>query len=124
MTSVHIWRETWGGCVIPTVVCLALTSCSLPLDPDRIIYDTCNADSVASDVSYRPSCTHNNFDGHARRDHIIGRGLKLSMSALEDAGRWSGSNYVVMGEDYELVVLNLQNNGPGGPPVYEFDEEV
>jgi hypothetical protein len=131
-----------------------------PRDPDRIIYDTCDLDS----------CTHNFFDGHARRGHLIGRGLKVSMSALEDSSRWSGSgNHVVIGEDYEMVLLNLQSgeatrltetlqlsepfypekwqlrqarwggwapngaygavivmapHGPGGPPVYEWDEEL
>lgn len=147
----------------------AVSFTMVPLDPDRIIYDTCNPESVASDVSYRPSCTHNYFDGHTRKDHIIGRGLKISMSALEDAARWSGSNYVVIGEDFEMVCLNMQTGeatrftetlqldspfypekwqfrmatwggwspdgahgavivrapqGPGGPPVHEWDEEV
>src|SRR5262245_22691819 len=146
----------------------AVTFTTVPLDPDRIIYDTCNPDAVASDVSYRPSCTHNYFDGHARRDYIIGRGLKVSMSSLEDAARWSES-FVIIGEDYELVLLNLKSgeatrltetlrlenpvypekwqfrtaswggwspdgahgavivntpHGPGGPPVYELDQEL
>src|SRR5262245_6712328 len=67
----------------------AVTFTTVPLDPDRIIYDTCNADAPVSGVSYRPSCSHNYFDGHTRRDYIIGRGLKVSLSSLEDAARWS-----------------------------------
>lgn len=140
----------------------------VPLDPDRIIYDTCDPAAAPSDASYRPTCSHNYFDGHARRDYIIGRGLKVSMSSLEDAARWCGS-FVIIGEDYELVLLNLQSgeatrltdtlqlenpfypekwqfreaswggwspdgqhgavivnmpHGPGGPPVYELDQEL
>jgi len=148
----------------------AVTFTLAPRDPDRIIYDTCNPDAAAGEVSYRPSCTHNYFDGHARRDYIIGRGLKVSMSTLEDGGRWSGSgSHVIIGEDYELMLLNLQSgeatrltdtlelseplypdkwqhrraqwggwapegaygavivmtpHGPGGPPVYEWDQEL
>lgn len=137
-------------------------------DSDRIIYDTCDPNQ-ANGEGYRPGCTHNYFDGHSGKDYVIGRGLKISMSSLEDAARWSAGNYVMIGEDYELVLLNLKNgkatrltetlqldtpfypdkwqfrqgrwggwssdgahaavivmmpHGPGGPPVYEFDEEL
>lgn len=148
----------------------AAVSYTMTPDSDRIIYDTCNPASVASDVAYRPSCTHNYFDGHTGKDYVIGRGLKISMSALEDAARWSASgHYLIIGEDYELVLLDLQSgqatrltdtlqlntpfypekwqfrearwggwspdgahgavivmlpHAPGGPPVYEFDEEL
>jgi hypothetical protein len=138
-------------------------------DSDRIIYDTCDLKQASSGEGYRPGCTHNYFDGHTGRDYVIGRGLKISMSALEDAARWSAGNYVIIGEDYELMLLNLMTgqatrltdtlqlntpfypdkwqfrearwggwlsdgahgavivmlpHGPGGPPVYEFDEEL
>src|SRR5689334_6903969 len=52
-----------------------------PFDPDRIIYDTCEGDS---------GCSHMYFDGHTGKHHVIGRGLKISMSALDDGSRWSG----------------------------------
>lgn len=139
-------------------------------DPDRVIYYTCDSGSSSSRDSNEASCRHEYFDGHTGSHHVIGRGLKVSMSALDDPGRWSGSgNYVIIGEDYELVLVNLQSgvaarltetlqlrepfypekwqlrqarwggwspegaygavivmtpHGPGGPPVYEWDEEL
>lgn len=77
-------------------------------DSDRIIYDTCDL-SQANGEGYRPGCTHNYFDGHSGKNYVIGRGLKISMSSLEDAARWSAGHYVIIGEDYELVLLDLQN---------------
>ena len=71
-----------------------------PFDQDRIIYDTCDLN---------PGCRHMYFDGHTGKTHEIGRGLKVSMSALDESERWSwNGNYVAIGDQYELVVVDLQ----------------
>jgi hypothetical protein len=79
-------------------------------DPDRIIYDTCDSGSGTSRYGPQSNCRHVYFDGHTRSSHDIGRGLKVSMSALDDSDRWCwNGRYVAIGDQYELVIVNLQN---------------
>ena len=50
------------------------------------------------------------FDGHTRTNHVIGHGLRFLFSALDDADRWSwNGHYVALGDQYELVVVNLES---------------
>ena len=85
-------------------------------DPDRVIYYACdsNSGSAAASDSASP-CAHIYYDGHTGRRHVIGRGLALAMSQLDD--RETGSNriksrwargYVVLGDQYEFVLLDLR----------------
>jgi len=84
-----------------TLVTDAAVSFAIGLrDQDRILYDTCQVDS---------GCTLMYFDGHTGMSHVVGRGLKVSFAALDDIDQWSwNGRYVALGDQYELVVVNLE----------------
>lgn len=84
-----------------------------PGDPDRMVYRTCDSSAPAGgdDVD---ACAHMYFDGHSGRNHLIGRGLAVAASQLDDsdtksngtASRWA-KDFVVLGDQYEFVLLDL-----------------
>lgn len=77
-----------------------------PNDPDRAIYRTCDSAPSAGDEA--TACAHMFYDGHTGQSHVIGRGLEISMSQLE-MSRWSpNGDYLVLGDQFELVLLDLR----------------
>ena len=81
-----------------------------PIDADRLIYETCDLVSGGSRYGEQSGCRHVFFDGHSGKSHTVGRGLKLSLTALEEMERWSwNGRFVSLGDQYELVIVDLQN---------------
>jgi hypothetical protein len=78
-------------------------------DADRIIYETCSDVLGGSRYGDGSPCRHMYFDGHTGKNHVIGGGLKISMSALDDRYRWSPSGrFVALGDQYELVIVDME----------------
>ena len=80
-----------------------------PRDPNRIVYETCGSNSGSSRYGDDSACAHMYFDGQAGKTYTIGRGLKISMSQLDESDRWSSNGRsVALGDQYELVLVDLQ----------------